>query len=238
MFGNSAEGEMRRWREAWISVHDDGSVTLAAALGGHRKSDGTSTGDVIAIDALEAALADLMGLVNKTSSHITARDYDLRIGVEWAGDGPMTFEIQGGWGGDTSAVLAAYTPILASIQTDTEADDYYDTVFDLICDAVNQAGVEAPLKMSKRKKRLSTGARELAHVRRPYWTNCPPYVTDSTAHQPSARSRRRRLMGPDALANQELSAACARPGRRLPLPPEQPVHPRVRHVAVHDAVLP
>ena len=35
----------RRWREAWISVHDDGSVTLAAALGGHRKSDGTSTGD-------------------------------------------------------------------------------------------------------------------------------------------------------------------------------------------------
>ena len=63
----------------------------------------------------------------------------------------MTFEVQGGWGGETSAVLAAYTPILASIQTDAEGDDYYDTVYGLICDAVNQAGVEAPLKMSQRR---------------------------------------------------------------------------------------
>jgi hypothetical protein len=135
-------GQLRWWRPCGT----------AAALGGHRKSDGSSTGDVVAIDALEAALADLMGLVNKTSNHVTARDYDLRIGVEWAGDGPMTFEVQGSWGGDKSAVLAAYTPILASIQTGIEADDYYDTVYDIICDAVNQAGVEAPLKMTKRRR--------------------------------------------------------------------------------------
>jgi hypothetical protein len=56
--------------------------------------------------------------------------------------------VQGALSGDTSAVLAAYTPVLANIQTGTEADDYYDTVYDLICDAVNQTGVEEPLNMS------------------------------------------------------------------------------------------
>jgi hypothetical protein len=35
---NNATGESSRWREAWASVHHDGSVTLAAAVGGHRKS--------------------------------------------------------------------------------------------------------------------------------------------------------------------------------------------------------
>jgi hypothetical protein len=152
VFGNNSERDQRRWREAWMTVHDDGSVTLAAALGGQRNSRETSPGDVIAIDALEAALADLMGLVNKTSNHVTGRDYDLRIGIEWAGDGPMTFQVRDGWSGDTSARLAAYAPILATVQTDSEPDDYYDTVYDLICDAVNQAGVQEPTMMSKRRR--------------------------------------------------------------------------------------
>src|ERR1051326_6966096 len=33
-------------------------------------------------------------------------------------------------------------------------------------------------------------------------------------------------------------AAGARPGRGRPLPPDQSVHPRVRHLAVDDAVFP
>jgi hypothetical protein len=107
---------------------------------------------VIAVDALEAAIADLMSLVAKTSNHVTARDYDLRIGVEWVGEGPMTFEVQDAWDRRTSAALSVYTPILATLQTDTEPDDYYDSVYDLICDAVNQVGVQEPLMMSKRRE--------------------------------------------------------------------------------------
>lgn len=33
---NTATGERELWREAWASIHHDGSVTLAAAVGGHR----------------------------------------------------------------------------------------------------------------------------------------------------------------------------------------------------------
>jgi hypothetical protein len=152
VLSNSAESERHKWREAWASLHDDGSVTLAATLGGHRTHEGNSTGEVIAVDALEAAIADLMSLIAKTSNHVTARDYDLRIGVEWVGEGPMTFEVQDAWDRRTSAALSVYTPILATLQTDTEPDDYYDSVYDLICDAVNQVGVQEPLMMSKRRE--------------------------------------------------------------------------------------
>lgn len=35
---NTATGEHSVWREAWMSIHHDGSVTVAAAVGGHRMS--------------------------------------------------------------------------------------------------------------------------------------------------------------------------------------------------------
>jgi hypothetical protein len=35
---NNASGERPEWKEAWTSIHHDGSVTLAAAVGGHRMS--------------------------------------------------------------------------------------------------------------------------------------------------------------------------------------------------------
>ena len=35
---NSATGEGSAWKEAWASIHHDGSVTIAAAVGGHRMS--------------------------------------------------------------------------------------------------------------------------------------------------------------------------------------------------------
>src|SRR5690606_27262520 len=35
---NTATGDRATWKEAWASIHHDGSVTLAAAVGGHRMS--------------------------------------------------------------------------------------------------------------------------------------------------------------------------------------------------------
>ena len=111
--------------------------------------DGVERVDAASAD--EHAIADLIGLVAKTSNHVTTRDYDVRIGVEWAGEGPMTFEVRSHWDDATSAELSVYTPILATIQTDTESDDYHDTVYALICDAVNQVGVQEPQKMARRE---------------------------------------------------------------------------------------
>jgi hypothetical protein len=151
VFGNRAEGDMRKWREAWISLYDDGSVTVAAAVGGHRRSNGeTSAGNQVSVDALEAALADLLALVRTTSEHTSGGDHDIRIALEWDGDDLIEFEIPGGWDSDVSALLAAYTPIQATISTASTPDEYYDATYDLICDAVNQAGVEEPRMMAKR----------------------------------------------------------------------------------------
>lgn len=148
---SSSESASTRWREAWASIHDDGSITLAAAVGGHRLTDGGyGTGGTIAVTAVEAAIADVMGLVRITSNQVTRDDYDLRLGVEWLGEGLLNFETQGGWGSDTSATLAAYTPIQATVPTGGDSDSFYDTVYEIVRDAVNQAGVQQPQMMSPR----------------------------------------------------------------------------------------
>ncbi|MEJ1939071.1 hypothetical protein WDZ92_53410, partial [Nostoc sp. NIES-2111] len=37
---NTATDERARWKESWLSIHHDGSVTIAAAIGGHRVQNG------------------------------------------------------------------------------------------------------------------------------------------------------------------------------------------------------
>ena len=60
---NTATGDRSVWREAWISVHYDGSVTVAAAAGGHRmSSDGYFEGWQVESVAIECAVADLLAL--------------------------------------------------------------------------------------------------------------------------------------------------------------------------------
>ena len=59
------------------------------------------------------------------------------------------------------------------------------------------------------------------------------FVTD-----PKALAAVRRTEAGRRLVSEEDSAGGNRPGQRPPLPPEQPEHPRVRYLAVHDAVFP
>lgn len=37
---NTATGERSTWKEAWLSIHHDGSATLVAAVGGHPMTSG------------------------------------------------------------------------------------------------------------------------------------------------------------------------------------------------------
>lgn len=147
---SSSESESTRWHEAWVAIHDDGAVTVAAALGGHRTNDGYSSGDVVATAALEAAVGDFLATAGNVANRVSADDYDVRFGVEWAGAGPLTFVTHGGSGNHAAAVLPAYAPISATIQTSAGPDDFYDTVYGLVCDAVNQAGVQEPRMMHPR----------------------------------------------------------------------------------------
>lgn len=67
-----------------MSVHHDGSVTLAAAIGGHRTgSDSYAHGWQIGSADIECAIADLLALVRATAEITGNNEYGVRIGIEW-----------------------------------------------------------------------------------------------------------------------------------------------------------
>src|SRR6201999_1186263 len=84
---NTATSELSRWREACAAIHHDGSVTLAAAVGGHRKNtkDNFEAWEVEA-RGIEAAVADAAALVRATAVALHHSEYEMRVGIEWTGD--------------------------------------------------------------------------------------------------------------------------------------------------------
>lgn len=146
---NSATTERTAWKESWCSIHDDGAVAVAMAVGGHRTSEEQVVGSAVDVSAVECAIADLLGLVHETADELSTRDYEIRIGIEWDGARPMTFFTRGGFGINEKASLARFTPIRASIATDLPSEDYANRVYDIATDAVNQAGVREPTMTAK-----------------------------------------------------------------------------------------
>ena len=88
---NTATGDRSRWKESWVSIHHDGSVTLAAAVGAHRMSvDGYLEGWQIESSAIECGLADFMALIRTTAEATHNDEYEVRVGIEWVGEQPLT----------------------------------------------------------------------------------------------------------------------------------------------------
>lgn len=146
---NTATSDRSVWREAWISVHHDGSVTVAAAVGGHRmSSDGYFEGWQVESVAIECAIADLMALA-RTAAEATGNDeYDVRLGVEWAGEQPLTILTKDNIGftyDGVSVPLHRYTPVETTVSAVESALDYFWHVRDFAQDCVNQGGVSSVL---------------------------------------------------------------------------------------------
>ena len=84
---NTATEERSKWKEAWTSIHNDGSVTLAAAIGGRPMGgDGDFEGWQVESSAIECAIADFMALIRTTADATHNDEYDVRVRIEWAGD--------------------------------------------------------------------------------------------------------------------------------------------------------
>lgn len=146
------DGESGRWKEAWISIHDDGSVSLAAAVGGHRRS-GTEYNDDHVIESrdVEVAIADLMSLIREASNRLGLGDYEVKIGFEWnkterlqiwTTDG-MNFPYSG-----STIPLAQYTPVEVMVRANADSRDFYQQVHDVALDCVNQGGIAHVLTIS------------------------------------------------------------------------------------------
>lgn len=139
------DGDSQRWREAWISIHDDGSVSLAAAVGGHRRSSTEYNDDhVVESRDIEVAIADFMGLVREAGERHALGEYDVKVGFEWN----QTDRLQI-WTTDSmfrsdnrnTIPLAQFTPVEVTMRADADATDFYWQVHDLALDCVNQAGI-------------------------------------------------------------------------------------------------
>jgi hypothetical protein len=71
-------------------LHHDGSVTLAAAVGGHRKSrDENFQGWEVEARGIEAGIADFTALIRATATALHHKEYDVCVGVVWTGEQPL-----------------------------------------------------------------------------------------------------------------------------------------------------
>ncbi|OZD03422.1 transcriptional regulator [Rhodococcus sp. 06-235-1A] len=148
---NTATGERSTWKEAWISIHHDGSVTVATAAGAHRMSmDGYREGWQIESSAVECAIADLMALVRKAAKATDNDEYDLRLGIEWTGEQQLTILTEDASGRTYNGVsipLHRYTPVETTVNAAEPEADFHWHVHDFAQDCVNQGGISNVLRI-------------------------------------------------------------------------------------------
>lgn len=142
---NTATAEFAVWKESWMSIHHDGSATMATAVGGHRKSGNeVFEGGQIAPYTIECAIADLMALTRETAEATGNNEYDIRVVIEWTGDRPLTILTTDQMGFpyyDASTPLHHYTPVETTVNATEPPGDFHRHVRDLAQDCLNQGGI-------------------------------------------------------------------------------------------------
>lgn len=142
---NTATGEGSAWKESWATIHHDGSVSLAAAVGGHRMNgDSYFEGWQIESAAIECAIADLMALIRVTAGATDNDEYDVRVGIDWTGEHPLMIlgkENLGYAYDGASTPLYRYTPVETTVNAVQPDSDFHRHVHDLAQDCVNQGGI-------------------------------------------------------------------------------------------------
>jgi len=141
---NGADNDHTRWREAWASIHHNGSVTLAAAIGGQR-----ATGIVLAADhvdsaAVEHAVADLMALIRSAGKRFGTNEYETRVGIEWTGGTPLIIQTATEDNEPStrgSLPLARYSPVTTTVLALADDADYLRQIRELAEDCINQGGI-------------------------------------------------------------------------------------------------
>lgn len=142
---NNATSDSSRWREAWASAHHDGSITLAAVVGGHRKSSGAHFGGwEVEAQAVEAAVADFTALIRATATVLHHGEYDVSVGLAWTGEEHLKLLTVDGMGftyDGVSTPLTHYSPVRSTIDAAASDVAFHQQVHELAQDCVNQGGI-------------------------------------------------------------------------------------------------
>lgn len=144
-----SHGGVVRWDEAWFGLHDYGAISLVCAIGGRRvggAQPGTRPGGRIRSVHIEAAVADAMALLREATRATGATgEYDVHLGIEWAGEERLLIETTDGQGfpfDGTSVPLGSFATVRSSVRADLDSDAYLAQVSSIASDAINQGGVQ------------------------------------------------------------------------------------------------
>ncbi|MEV0434094.1 ATP-binding protein [Nocardia sp. NPDC050413] len=131
--------------EAGVAVHHEGTVTVAATVGGLKKEEGGGHNEGHQVDsaAIECGVADLMALIRVAAAMTGHDEYDLRIGIEWTGEQPLTIFADDFLGRmrDEYSQLHRYSPVDATVSALGGGDDFLWRINELARDCVNQGGI-------------------------------------------------------------------------------------------------
>lgn len=140
-----AKDDSSEWGRAALSIHRDGSATLAAEVGGQRiGEDEYLQGTELESAMIECAVADFMALTRLTAAATDNDEYDIRVEITWSGEEPLTILSRGQFDllyRGSSTPLRRYTPVETTINAREADDDFHQHVHDLVQDCVNQGGI-------------------------------------------------------------------------------------------------
>lgn len=153
MFTNAGRGSSAPWNEAWLGIHHDGSVSLAVAVGAHRKDvrGNPHGGGEMMGSTVEAVVADFAAVIRASAEAFGHDDYEVLVGIEWEGQGPIrllavddTNQIFDG----NSTPLTRFVPIRSTIDANSSDDEFHRRAYELVRDCINQGGL-THLRMMK-----------------------------------------------------------------------------------------
>jgi hypothetical protein len=134
------------WRDAWLSVHDDGSAVIALAVGGARvRGDRYLPGSVVLAVRVEQAVACLMGILQATSEAAGTTEYTVRVGIEL--DGAKLHMVQTHDDTRASIPVTKFIPVEASVNAGLPEKAFLSQTREIANDCVNQGGVESLIRL-------------------------------------------------------------------------------------------
>lgn len=133
------------WRDAQASWHADGSVTLAAVVGGHeiglREHRPSSH---VEGTALEAVVAEVLALAKTAGDGYWPGAYEVRVGLHWTGAEPILIlgrDHRGFVFDAWSREMESFSPVEAAIDVSGPEIAFRRQLFELARDCVNQGGI-------------------------------------------------------------------------------------------------
>lgn len=127
-----------------VTVHHDGSVSIAMALGGILTSEDNSGPTKVASILLESYLTDLVVLTRVMGEATGTGEYEVRVGLESRHPNPIMMWTPGATGHfpeEPRVPLRKFIPVTTSIGVREPLGSVLDTLRNIAVDCINQGGL-------------------------------------------------------------------------------------------------